>query len=320
MTAEQGIATFPGVSAVLSASYSCGHGITPGVATLTTPPQAGFSTAVGDLTFQFGATGITLPGCRVNLISQTRGRNGLRWTLKLQDRRWKWQFGSIFGIYNVRQADGTLDAATEKTPQQLATLLLQAMGETGGLVTDLPNDTRPEVDWQGVNPARELAELCDSLGCRVVYDPVSDSVRLAVLGSGAALPSGATLNDSFTFDATARPDVVRVVTGPRVYESKLLLEAIGVESDGSLQAIDSLSYAPTAMGSETPWARTHPDGFESIADQEERQLAKKSVFRKFRIVGQAHDPETFAPWGFDGGVSISQRWQLLPLYKTLTQT
>ena len=66
---------------------------------------------------------------------------------------------------------------TEKKPQALATLCLQAMGEDDYDVSALPNDARPEIDWSYQNPAEALQQLCDKLGCRVTYVVDTDSVK-----------------------------------------------------------------------------------------------------------------------------------------------
>ncbi len=60
--------------------------------------------------------------------------------------------GAALQAANVRQRDGQLDANTEQAPQDLAALLLEAMGEPDFDVSGLPNLPRPEVDWVSAPP------------------------------------------------------------------------------------------------------------------------------------------------------------------------
>ena len=159
---------FPGIGQVLRWSYTLSQGITPGVCTIDVVPQFGVPDQVGTLKIAFGQTSLRFEQCVVDFAIVRRGPTGMVVGLSLLDRRWKWKYGAISGRYNLRTKAGALDRETERTPQELATLLLTAMGESGFSVVDLPNLARPEIDWVGANPAGELAALCESLGCRVV--------------------------------------------------------------------------------------------------------------------------------------------------------
>ncbi len=153
-------------------------------------PQAASPAVVGTLVLTFGETRVEFPDCKLDYGTVERTAGGLICRLALLDHRWRWRFGQISGTYNVRRDDSQLqknadDADnSERTPQQLATLCLEAMGETQFDVGDLPNESRPSVEWDCVVPADALAALCDQLGCRVVLQ-LNNRVALRRAGVGA---------------------------------------------------------------------------------------------------------------------------------------
>src|SRR5690348_6882168 len=124
-----GLASFPGITQLVQASFTLSHGITPSVATLVLAPQAELPARGGTLSFTFGSVRLDFPDCRIDACSYRRDLSGLTWSLTVLDRRWKWAFGHVSGNYNRLRADGTIDPATEKSPRELAQLCLEAMGE-----------------------------------------------------------------------------------------------------------------------------------------------------------------------------------------------
>lgn len=319
MAAPQGLAHFTGLQDIISADFALGHGISPSVCTITTVPRPVYSAEVGTLTLAFGGTSLRFPECAVDFGSLTID-NGQRWTLRILDRRWKWQFGEIDGRYNVRGRDGEIIKDTEKKPRELAKLLLDAMGEKGADTSRLPNEARPEVEWQGANPAQELAALCDSLGCRIVYG-LNDRVSLWPAGVGKELPGGGTaMNASFGITAKVKPDSIQVVGGPVVVQSKLKLEAVGLDTDGSIKLIDKLSYKPAAGWASEDYsvfsgvtATYVEDGVKKYA----RALALQTVWKWYRIKEQAQG-------GVGPSAVIPGRYQtidqLLPIFDVLNET
>ena len=293
MTAPLGYATFPGISQIVRATYTLSHGITPGVATFEIAPQAGFVAQEGSVVFYFGNVRLTFPGCRLNEMSYRRNDQGLIWALQIFDRRWKWAYGEISGHYNLRNQDETLDMDTFKAPQELAILLLRAMGESSYNVGDLPNQTVPEIHWDFANPAQELADLCDSLGCRVVLQ-LDNSIRLCRAGQGQELPTPpVVMDDSASLDLVERPDWIRWVGGPTQLQLTLKLEAVGLDTDDKVKEIDELSYKPAAG-----WNTQVPGRYSGVQDlnpprplggvqrenpRNPRTLAKNTVWRWYRI-------------------------------------
>jgi hypothetical protein len=155
----------------------------------------------------------------------------------------------------------------------LATLLLDAMGETSYDVADLPTDPRPKVEWDYENPAAALASLCDELGFKVVLQ-LDGTVALRQAGFGAALPSGPQMSISTEIDPPERPDKITVITGRSRFQADVKLKAVGLDTDGKIKPINDLSYKPAAG-----WVLGDITEFLDLATKEISEMAKRSVFR-----------------------------------------
>lgn len=291
--------TFPGVQQVVAASYTLSHGISPGVATIDMAPQANLIAQGGPLVFTDGNNQIVIPDCKVDQASLERNAGGRVVRLAILDRRWKWRFPTISGHYNLRHPSGDLiddgTAApqiiwkTVKTPQELAAMCLDAMGESGYDVSALPNGTFPAVEWEYANAAQELATLADDLGCRVVLR-LNGTVQLWPVGFGGPLPvSDRRIDYSGSIDPPERPDRVAVVTGRIRHQVDMVLEAVGHETDGTIKPIDELSYRPgadptlyAAANLPAGWDDIDLHQFLNIFESTKRKLAQESVFHWYR--------------------------------------
>lgn len=289
--ANQGTVSFPGVSQVVSASYTLQHGITPGIASVETVPQAGFAGTGGTLTFTYtrdtgGPITISLPNCKIARAEFSIGPQGRIWRLQILDRRWKWAFPTISGFYNRRNEKGqVMDETgvpvrqTKKNARELATLLLTALNETGFDVAALPTTSYPTVEWDAENAAQALAQLADDHGCRVVLG-LDNAVHIYKLNVGAALPLlPEAIDYSGSIDPPEVPDKIGVACAHVRHQCDLVLEAVGENDDGKVLPIDQLSYKPAGG-----WELSDPPEFNAIADLKQRELAKRSVFRWYRIL------------------------------------
>lgn len=273
-----GTATFPGINGITAVNAGLSQGISPGVISITTAPQDSFAASDGDLVLTCGNDQIVFRNCRVDKASLQLDASNAVIGFTLLDRRFRWRWGELSGLWNQRLAiEGQLQSETEKTPQQLATLCLAAMGERRFDVSQLPNDTRPLVNWDHDNPAQALANLCDSLGCRVVLR-LDDSVAIVRTGVGALLPKDGAIQDSITVDPPDAPDSIKLVGGPSRYQADMLLEAVGLDLDGTVKRIADLSYQP-----EDGWAKSNPRHFVDLQDKKARDLARQSVYRWYRV-------------------------------------
>ena len=305
----QGLFHFPGVEQILSGSFTFSHGISPSVAMVEIAPQNSLILTNGTLTLTFGSNfKLQFPGCRVKSPTIRYGLDGRIMAFGIEDRRWKWRYGDVYGRYNIKKSDGTIDTlrSKEKTPQELARILLEAMNEQNYDVSALPNTLRLTREWRGNNPAEELAQLCDELGCRVMLG-LDDRVKIITLGQGKDLPiNNSRRTTGYGLEINGIPDSLKAVCAPTRWQSKLKLEAVGLDVDGRIKPVDKLSYKP-ADG----WAQHHPEGFFAITNLADRRLALRTVWRWYRIVSQADG--SMKPPGVPSDVDVTSIMQFLPI-------
>ena len=309
----QGLASYPGIGTLLDASINLSHGISPSAIRLSIVPQLALPAEYGTLSISFAGVSLEFPDCRLDLGSVSRTPGGAVSHVTLLDRRWRWRFGQISGTYNVRRDDftlqqGTADTAdTQRTPQELATLCLEAMGEQDFDVADLPNDSRPSVEWDGDVSAEALVRLCDELGCHVVLR-LDNRVAIRRVGAGAGLPVLDAIERSASINVPERPDTIAVVGGPNRYQVDLPLEAVGLTGNDAstgdaFAPLDELGYRPPGG-----WSKVDLPYFHQV-DAASRSLAQKSVFRYYRIQTPLVLP------GYEGsyGNVVNRLEQILPI-------
>lgn len=296
-------------------------GVRPSTCNIVTTFNVGDLPRIGALRITMrGRDVVNLSNCRlsgVQAVLSSQGGTG-ELALRVEDRRWQWQFGTIDGDYNVPGESGRL--VREKTPQELAALLCAAMGETGVDVRALPNQTRPRVFWYAANPARELERLCLSLGCVPQLNPLTDRMEILQIGSGDGLPTGgAVVSNAPGILPAALPDQIRTVTGPTLFQSRLKLRVpVGLDTDMQLKPIDDLSYKPAAG-----WTGEHPKQFAGVTGTFTppgatepvplATLALASVYKLYRCNGQYRDG-SYTPLALKGGAyEPTELDDLLPL-------
>lgn len=318
----QGLLSFIGntgsglIENLVSGSFTLVHGITPSVCQVEMDPQADFIEMDGTLTFYYPALSETIiaqfPDCRVDYQTIQLIDQGFLWRLHIMDRRWKWRYNgnSLSGSYNVRNPDiaaaggivgNSLDPDFKKTPQELAKLCLDAMNEVGYDTSQMPNDSYPEVNWSFENPAQALAALCDQLGCRVVLR-LDNTVLIAKTGVGIQLDETLPLiTDSLTINPPERPDSISIICGRNRYQIDIELEAVGLDTDGTVKVIDALSYKPpNGWGFEVPGLMWGISDIKLANGQIPRQLAQQTVYRWYRLAFPLAQGDDKAGIGLDG--------------------
>lgn len=298
-----GTAFWPGLrTGVVSCSYTCGHGPTPGVASLVIPFQPVATLAQeGTLRIWDGVNRpLVLKGCRVVRADAVELGDGPGLALTIEDRRWRWRYGVLDGSYN--QVDNNPDPArmpigdfytaggpfipgTERTPQQLLSLCLGSMGETYAFF-GVPEAARPPVDWRATTPARAAADVAEAVGCRLVYQPFADRAIVAAPGGfvklDARLPI---LQDHPGIKTPPGPTQIVVNGGASLIADYLKLEAVGYEADGRVRRIEDLSYAPR-NGSWWNCPPEFPHMHVTVGDSGNIETSKalaKFVWRLFRV-------------------------------------
>ena len=311
--------SFPGAASIQSATYTLQHGISPGLITIVCNPGLGGLATTGPVTFGDGQRSITIPNRRVEAGEFRGDTSGQTITVRMFDRRWMWRFGEIRGHWNVPvpriadvpkiTEDGTqagnqstiandedlppIQEGTKKNARRLCELCLEAMGERRFNVKNIPDNDYPEVNWDSANPAQELQALAERYGCRVIYNPLTDSVTLAVLGLGIPIPDappGLLASDGVSIDPPEPPGRIVVYGAPIRYQLRFTLEAVGLDFDGRVKPLDELSYKP--LGG---WATKTPPPFMVDAwdfaaplpgtrnERDANALANQSVYNWYRI-------------------------------------
>lgn len=253
--AVSGLATFPGLSPFVTCSYSCAHGPSPGVVQLVVPMPLNNDVPLAvdktkDLVLTDGDKSFTLKDCRCASVQETAVQGGKGWSVTLYDRRWKWKFPTVAGLYNQRDQAGKINPILRAKVHTLAEICLKAMGEVDGSwdISDLPNpdedEMLPAVTWDYTNAAEALAQLCDRFGRRLIFQPIANRVLIAKAGTGEDLPDGSYSETSASKEAKAKPEMVRLVGAPALFVAPIILEAVGEDLDGSIVKIDELSYTP----------------------------------------------------------------------------
>lgn len=280
--------TFPGIVAVIRFTATIGHGETPGVFILDIAPQPNPPALIGPLTIDFAGNTYTWEDCRAVYASYKRDGSGRVVSLTIEDWRWRWRFGAISGRYNVREPvsfaqneSAGIVEHTEKTPRELLKLCFEQVGQADSTVdvSLVPDDPRPEIEWEVEPAAQAAASLCDLLGCRIVPMP-GNAVKICPLGEGADLPEHPSRTDlNQVLDPPEKPSELAVVGGPVVFQCDFELEFLAEETHGEFVLMDEVSYKPT-----DGWHMADVPNFDSsIADTKHRELARNSVYRVARI-------------------------------------
>lgn len=304
---DQAIVKWPGVKQFVAFRGTLQHGVRPSVFQLTIAPQKDPIEPKGDLVIEMGKEKITFKDCVVDSLSQQYDEGGFLVGLNILDRRWKWRFPTISGVYNktddageVLDGTGALDNVpavqnSERTPKQLAKKCFEAMKEQGFSVAELPEDTRPKCNWDQDNAAQSLQSIAESCGCRVVLG-LDNKARIFKLNKGKQLPDKPFVDAQLDIDPAEKPDKIRIVTAPTQSQIDWELEAVGLDTDGEWKKIDDLSYKPAAG-----WSSVDLEYFAALAavtDPTVRQLALETVYRCYRIVL----PKTAPSIGADGKI------------------
>ena len=149
-------------------------------------------------------------------------------------------FGQLQRLQRRRHAP----TSNGEDTQDLARLCLDAMGEQGYDVSQMPGGPQPAVHWDYAVPAQALADLVGELGCRVVLR-LDGTVSILPDGDGQDLPSTADLQaDSLSIGPPERPDSL-VIVGPRF-------------ATRSISASEPWAGTPTARSSRSLNSTTRP--------------------------------------------------------------
>lgn len=256
-------------------------------------PQFGIPDQDGDLVMTYNGVSVTIKDAHIDSVAYEVGGGGQIVNVRFMDSRWKWAHRYVTGRYNFRLPNNWINPAHEKTPQQLATLCFQAMGESVFDVSALPNDARPEADWDHSNAAQELDRICNDLGCKVVPVRSIGGWKIVVTGVGADLPNAPAEDVGQGIDPQEVPDYIKIVTGPIRYQMQLPLAPIGKDTDLSWKPLKQLSYAPLPIAPSGGFGNESANDMRNISSTRAvladgtkvspQELAQDTVFKNWRI-------------------------------------
>lgn len=334
----QGVFAYPGIDTNGWANFTWTElsGISPSVGLLTIYTAYSTPDLDGDIVLTYGDQTITIKNAHIDRVDYKAGSGGQEATVRFLDERWKWAYYEITGRYNFRLPNNFPDPQHEKTPQELAILLFKAMKVKDYDVSVLPNDARPDCDWDHSNPAQELARLCDDLGCKIVPQRTTGKWAIVVTGEGAQLPDGGIPYNDYGqgIDPKETPDYLKVVSAPISYQVALALDWIGKDVDQSWQKLKDLSYCPDPKSPGFGWGfgadpdtqagGTNPPSEYRVrqvdgSEISPRELAVATVFRSFRIDDQppnaanSQDKDGNNTFYLPGYADYVTRKQLIPL-------
>ena len=321
-------------------SMACSPGVIPDQGRMIQPQGTTQPTsAIADLILEWGNTGTWAEvrrwqNCSIVRLEQTH--EPYKDTVyTIQDRRWRWKHKFVNGSYNVKDETGTAIGSTLKNAREIATLLLNALGETGYDVTAIPTtaSVAPEVHWIYASAADELNKLCGLFGAQV-HLRAANTIKLVVNGVGTIPPSTNLIEPVAAGIAFEQPpEKIRAYGSETLFDSWLMLEAVCPEFGGStavdsdVKLVDNLSFKPAAG-----WGNVDPERFLEVVganDVETKKLrahCEKFMWRMFRIKGFAGlvtkppgydaetDPETGSPYP-----AVTNMKLLLPLHPTRLQ-
>ena len=217
-------------------------------------------------------------------------QGGAIWTLPILDRRWKWQYGRVYGHYNRRKKNG--DYESKKTVKELLDILAAAMGEPV-YDSDLPKNLAGqwiERMWVGQSAAVELENLCAEINCAPTLNPFTNKLEITRLDYPVSITDGPTFGRGGTLIDPQIPKSFVGEAGPTIFQATWDVEPVGLDTDGQWKHIDSLSYKRgewTIGEALTGFHKYTDDDTYTINGEEHllRDLAAAHVFRSFRLIG-----------------------------------
>lgn len=273
--------------------------------------------ANGTLSFSDGVNGsVVFYGCRVMDFTIEKEANEYRSTMRIADRRWKW--GGLMYTYqywNFRDMQGTVVGTEDwdiATAEQIGTSLLKYHLNEGTYQVMLPGDadnpaSKPFFNWEKVNPASCLQELCEFYDASVTLTPNTDMIRIFADGSYNDDPASAKLyqREELKYLGEPIPQYYVIYGGMRRMEVDMPLTPVVLDVDGSLKGYgfhDSngsriytnagtrdCSWLPKHL----PWRNDSLDGLaarfpgstaEAIATRAAvKDCAAKSLYRWYRL-------------------------------------
>jgi len=301
-------AAFSGIQAIKDVIWPRCLGIRPDAIVLECVPQATAIPTIGTLEVSDSLRVVYQSDIKVDFVTARATPRGIMMTVRCLDRRWRWKYSPIKGRYNVVLPDGTIDPGTQKSVQELASLCFLAMNESNFDVSALPNTDYPFVDWTYDRADVALYELCSERGCDIRLS-IGGYASVVRLGYGNALVlTDDSISPVFGVNSPEGPDFLLGVSGEIQYQSRLKIVPVALETDGTIVAVDDVSYKPASGWLLSPEMSYKEQLREEGFGDNEISLARQSVGRWFQVVSMSDGSMSVPAYGQINDIS-----QILPL-------
>jgi hypothetical protein len=261
-------------AATVSGEITMTPGIDPDVFRIELAPES--ITIGATLTISDGNNTIAFQDCRAIDGSIEYAPDSRSASFFARDRRWRWgKLAPITGDYNRRDDAGTI-VGEEKTAQELATLILTHMGETGYDVTGLSATDKPTVFWDYAPPAAMLSDLCSRYDARICLR-TDNTVKIWAAGDGLEPNEIDRVSRSTPQRVLDTPSSVYFVGGAKRFQKKVDLFAVGYDPtkkeyysllDANLSWKPTLGYFP---------------GWQQLLTGDDKKAARDTAFRAYRL-------------------------------------
>lgn len=261
----------------------------------------------GTVTLEYNGSTVVMPDCRLKRGSIQR-QGGGRWkSCLIEDWRWQWAYGYIYGAYNTFQK-GIYEIDSKKSISELAQLCLNKMGASAS-TSNLP-DIYPLVEWNGTSPAIELERLLDLVGFEIV-PRWNNQIEIVKVGDGAGVNFDPRMMDITSLsEPPVIPGKLFVDSTVTLWQEDLELEPIGYEEESTEpKLIHDLLWAPV-----DGWeSEKEPGNWAWFTNDTHRAMAKKYIYKYWRIRGPVELKKIDAGGTFE--VPHGEEWRLLPLWR-----
>ena len=270
------------------------------------------SSGYGDILASVAGNSLTMRDCAsvsYHLRQNMRRHGEPVLSVAFEDRRWKWRYASVSGIFNERLPDCSIRySATHpkfrRSARELFGFLLTACGDPNADLSAAPASVYPECRWHDTPCDEALAWLCARTYCSIVLNHETNQVSVVQRGIGQNLPDLPNMTHiSTTVRIGAIPDAIAIGCGPTRVQSKLELEPVGLDLDNRIRKIDDLTYKPDGG-----WLRSWPGEFTEVAFGKARSLAARTVWRWYRVKQQANGGLTIP--GFQTQIDSPAQYRL----------
>jgi hypothetical protein len=221
------------------------------------------------------------------------GTNGRMRDVTILDRRWKWQYVTAFGEYNLSDYGQDhfkyyLSIGMRKNNRELVKLLLELLGESRVDVTNITKKLEQAVHFDGKSAAGFLDSLLETCGARINLR-WDNSVSIDTLNAGKRPPNDDRVMDyTLTRTPPMIPEKLLIEPERTTFTNDFYLEPVGYEIDKdtgnvlteTLKRIDDLSWKP-AKGWDPPL-------FHNV-DKKWRNHARQFIYKIFRLRRPSQD-------------------------------